>query len=167
MPTPDIPASKSITLAQVQIVAAALLASPVVYLVVGLVAGKFITKPELGSVAGAIGGVLIVVGALVGFASLWVHAKLVSPAAARRMAGGNTMRQVMQGTIVSMACAEVPGVAGLVRFLIAGGSVAFAAMVGFSLALMITMFPTQGRYDAMCAGLETLPDEPRPGEGGQ
>jgi len=106
------------------------------------------------------------VGLAMGVVSVVLHSALISPRAAKRMSGGNTMMHFFRFSVLTMALSEAPSVTGLVCFILSGNTVMFAIGVALSLALAAIIFPTQGRYDTMCAGLETLPDNETLGSGG-
>ena len=148
---------------QLRIVAGALMVSPIGYVVVGVVLHQTGFRHPLQNQI--LCWALLAAGAIGGFASIGLHSAFLSPSGGKRVSDGNTMNHFAKWTIVTMALAELPSGTGLVAFIVCGSAIVFAVGIALSLALGVMVFPTQGRYDAMCAGLETIPDEV-PGEGG-
>jgi len=150
------------TLLQTQVIAGAIAFNPVIYLIVGVVVNTA-NGPILTETEGAIDTVLsavIVAAIAIGMAGFWLRGKKLSPEAAGRLSGGDTMAYYLRWTVVGLVMAEAPAVSGLAHYLLKGNMLTFAGVAAVSIALGLCIFPTQGHYDEMCAGLETLPDFP-------
>ena len=148
---------RQLGIVQLRIIAGAIVASPVLYVIVALVlhhvgfGHPLAENPLCWAILGF--------GVLMGVGSIVLHSALTSPRAAKRMSGGNTMGHFFRWSLITMALSEVPSAMGLVCFILSGNAVMLAIGVALSLALAAAIFPTPGRYDAMCAGLETIPDD--------
>lgn len=154
------------TFQHIQILAAAMMICPAIYVVIGIIVnrvnGPFAADSTLDNVlCGLIG-----VGVVIGLAGFWLRTSMLAPESAKRKSGGDTMAYYARWTIAAMAMAEVPAIVGLVRFLCVAGLPVFAAACAVTFALGFSMFPTRAHYDAMCAGLETIPDEQRDPDAG-
>ena len=159
------PQSQQLGVPQLRIVAGALMLSPIAYVVIGVILRQTGFQHPLQN--DVLCWALLVAGAIGGFASIGLHSTFLSSGGGKRVSDGNTMKHFAQWTVITMALAELPSAAGLVAFVVCGSAVVFAVGVALSLPLGVMVFPTQGRYDAMCAGLETIPDDVPPKGGGQ
>lgn len=151
---------KQPTIGQLQVIAGAIMACPLVYVVVGVLLRQVGFRHPLKS--DALCWAMLGISVLLGLAAVALDARLLSPRAAARKAGGNTMGHFTRNGLLMMALAELPSVVGLVCFILSGNMLIFALCVALALASMAQVFPTHARYDAMCAGLETTPDRPTP-----
>lgn len=156
---------QQIGIAQLRIIAGAIVAAPVIYIIVAVVLHRIGFEHPLAE--NPFCWAVLGVGLVMGVVSIALYSALISPRAAKRMSGGNTMGHFCKWSLVTMALSEMPSAMGLVCFILTGSTVMLAIGVALSLALAAAIFPTQGRYDAMCAGLETIPDDGTLEGGGQ
>ncbi len=142
---------------QVQIIAAAIGVSPIIYVLVAALVSR-VTAPFDVKAPAIVFDALAGLGVVFGIAAFVFRSVMLSPRSAARLAGGDTMGYFTRIILIAFAGAEAPAIAGLVRFLCLRSWTAFLCLAAVSLALSVSMFPTQAAYDEMCAGLETTPD---------
>jgi len=156
---------RQITVAKAKFVAACIAVSPLAY--VAVVAAMKQTRVLSPVCSAGVGWAVLGASLVPGLVSVTLASVLLSPEAARRAPNGNTMQQFFSATLIVLAMAEVPAIGGLVGAVLSGELwiVITGAIVGTLLAVL--HFPTQRRYNDLCAGLETIPDRtPAPQGGG-
>lgn len=154
---------RELTVAKAKFAAASIAVSPLVY--VAVVAAMKQTRVLSPVCSATVGWIVLGVSLVPGLVSLTLASILLSPEAARRAPDGNTMQRFFSATLTVVAMAEVPAIGGLVGAFLSGELwiVIAGAIAGTLLAVL--HFPTQRRYDDMCAGLETIPDHTPAPEG--
>lgn len=137
------PAAKPVAPFQVQLVAAAVMAAPVVYAVIIGVLSGFGWEPVLDAETAAVmGPVVLIVGAASALSCFFIRSAIIA-----RLPEPRSLSDCFRAVIVSMAVAESAAVLGLVYFLLTGRLVLSVGLLGLSFVLCAFLFPTRRYID--------------------